>query len=215
MIAEQATRSVITVGDGRGFVIESPWRRNRLVVTAAHCLPSFPPAHAAAYTEEITYPNLLGPLGAEPTVWAECVFVDPIADIALLGSPDDQELYDEAEAYGQLTNDNLDDGGSEEGSPALLMADAPERVRAWVLSLEGKWLECEARHINSPRAPFWLEKAAAPIAGGMSGSPILADDGSAIGVVCVSSSHEGHTSGGPNPRLAAHLPSWLAREVRP
>jgi hypothetical protein len=43
----------------------------------------------------------------------------------------------------------------------------------------------------------------------MSGSLVLADDGSAIGVVSVSSwcGAELHTKGGPNPRLAYHLPT--------
>jgi hypothetical protein len=27
-------------------------------------------------------------------VWAECLFVDPIADLAVLGAPDSQELHD-------------------------------------------------------------------------------------------------------------------------
>ena len=31
------------------------------------------------------------------SVCAECLFIDPIADIAVLGCPDGQELYDEAE----------------------------------------------------------------------------------------------------------------------
>jgi hypothetical protein len=38
------------------------------------------------------------------TVWAECVFVDAMADIAVLGSPDNQELSDQAEAYDQLVD---------------------------------------------------------------------------------------------------------------
>jgi hypothetical protein len=33
------------------------------------------------------YQDLLGDLGGETTVWAECVFVDPIADIAVLSRP--------------------------------------------------------------------------------------------------------------------------------
>jgi len=36
-----------------------------------------------------TYKRLLGTLDAkELTVWAECLFVDPIADLAVLGVPD-------------------------------------------------------------------------------------------------------------------------------
>lgn len=50
-----------------------------------------PPCLSAAHDRERTYANLIGPLGAEPTVTAECVFVDPVADISVLGSPDGQE----------------------------------------------------------------------------------------------------------------------------
>jgi hypothetical protein len=46
--------------------------------------------------------------------------------------------------------------------------------------------------------------------GGMSGSPIITQDGAAIGVVSMSSGGsdlDKHTEGGPNPHLAYHLPS--------
>ena len=42
MIIESLTSGVITVGNGRGFVVEGAGER--LVITAAHCLPSLPPA---------------------------------------------------------------------------------------------------------------------------------------------------------------------------
>jgi hypothetical protein len=81
------TASVVRVGDGRGFVVEH--RGKRLVLTAAHCLPRdedgnviMPPPHPWSYLPERTYPKLLGLLGAEPTFWAECLFVNPVADIA-------------------------------------------------------------------------------------------------------------------------------------
>ena len=38
----------------------------------------------------------------EPTVWAEWLFVDPVADIAALGTPDSQALSDQAVAYDEL-----------------------------------------------------------------------------------------------------------------
>jgi len=50
------------------------------------------------YVEETTYKRLLGPLGGKRTVWAECRFVDPIADIAVLGQPDNQTFFAEAAA---------------------------------------------------------------------------------------------------------------------
>lgn len=117
-VFDAATRAVVTVGAGRGFIIETTLGRFpvRLIVTAAHCLPRLPPALATAHAEERTYPELLGPLGKRrPKVWAECEFVDPVADIAVLASPDGQVHYDEEVAYDELT----------EGAPILRIVDAP------------------------------------------------------------------------------------------
>jgi hypothetical protein len=83
----QWTRAVIRVGDGRGFVVGTD--RERFVITAAHCLPRLPPSLSFSFIEERTYAKLLGPIGRKRTpVWAECCFVDPIADLAVLWSPD-------------------------------------------------------------------------------------------------------------------------------
>jgi hypothetical protein len=83
--------SVVRVGYGRGFKVTST-NLGVLIITAAHCLPRFPQPHPAAYLEERTYPNILGPLGGTLNVWAELLFADPIADIAVLGPPDGQSL---------------------------------------------------------------------------------------------------------------------------
>jgi hypothetical protein len=58
--------AIVTVGDGRGFAVEHAG--NRLVVTAAHCLPFFPPCHGASYLEERTYGALLAILDREPAI---------------------------------------------------------------------------------------------------------------------------------------------------
>jgi hypothetical protein len=194
---EMAKRAIITVGTGRGFVVSderegSTW--DRLVLTAAHCLPFFPPCASISYTEERTYKMLLGPVGDEPTVCAECLFVDPIGDLAVLGSPDNQVLPNEADMYEALTK----------AAVPLLMADAPKDGQAWLLSLYGRWFRCNTQHSGGP---LWLLNAEENIAPGMSGSPIVADDGSAIGIVCVEV--EGRRESGPNPRLAYNLPIWL------
>ena len=80
---KQWLSAVVRVGDGRGFVVEND--DERLVITAMHCLPELPIAHGASYIEERTYRGLLGPVGDGQTVWAECLFADPIADLAVLG----------------------------------------------------------------------------------------------------------------------------------
>src|SRR3977135_2698056 len=57
-----------------------------------------------------TYGPLPAPLGAEPRAWAVCRFVDPIADIAVLGSPGDPHA-DEYKALMQSAS-ALSIGGS-------------------------------------------------------------------------------------------------------
>ena len=89
------------------------------------------------------------------------------------------------------------------------VGDTSEVSKAWLLSLDGRWCPCEARH--QERGPLWLFKATDGIEGGMSGSPILSDKGAAIGVLSVSGGlpNTKHTDGGPNARLLCNLPGWL------
>jgi len=102
--------SVVKVGDGRGFVFDQkarppgwdrpelkklglrPFALRRCIITAAHCLPHFPEPHAWESFDRV-YPDLLGALGGKPSVWALLLFADPVADIAVLGSPDTQEMF--------------------------------------------------------------------------------------------------------------------------
>jgi hypothetical protein len=187
----EVKKAVVRVGDGHGFVVETG--RERLVITAAHCLPDLPPCHGASYVEERTYGNLLGPFGApEPKVWAECRFADPVADIAVLGSPDNQVLWDEADAYEALIDEAL----------ALQIGEAPQEVPACLVMLDGRLARCVVSHRGGP---LWIKGATEGIHGGMSGTPILTDDAVAIGIVCLSS--------GPHPRLTHHLPGWLLQAL--
>lgn len=64
--------------------------------------PNLPPSHAGSYLEERTFPKLIGPLGGKPSVWAECAFVDPVADLAALVPPDSQALGEEAQDFESL-----------------------------------------------------------------------------------------------------------------
>jgi len=154
--------------------------------------------------------------------------VDPVADLAVLCSPDGQALADEAADYEAVLERTaalpvvgltfvrepitLPDGTTFLGRPKA-------ESEAWLLSLDGRWFSC--RVTNHGRA-LWIAGAAEPIRGGMSGSPVMAPGGEAIGVVCVSASGLlvsasglwDDRQGGPNPELAAHLPGWLLRDVK-
>ncbi len=188
------------MGKGRGFVVSDPDPLGGyLVITAAHCLPDLPRCHATSLTEDRTYKALLGPLGRKPRVWAECLFADPVGDIAVLGPPGDQSIGKEGcDAYKALMT----------ASVPLRISDPPENGRAWLLSLDGRWFRCHVRHIGGLLS---ISKATKGIVGGMSGSPIVADDGSAIGVVCVSGGGVGVVHD-PNPRLVYNLPARFWRK---
>lgn len=201
-----AREHVVKVGGGRGFIIMhrvrfprsyvsraklKPFRERRLVVTAAHCLPKLPPAHGMSDTSERTYESLLGNLdGSKRRVSAECLFVDPVADIAVLGCPDNQELANEADAYNALTGD----------LPGLQIREA-RRGPGWILALDGPW------------EPTRLEVSwdgglsTDPTRPGMSGSPILNRFGRAVGIVALGGSR-------PQPVLTRNLPGWLLQGCR-
>jgi hypothetical protein len=195
--------TVVQVGDGRGFIIAT--KRARYVVTAAHCVEKpLPSPDPARYFEEATYRNFIGPLGGPRSVWAECVFIDLIADIAVFGQPETQVLYKQAQVYETLT---------EQATPFRIgklrfsYQDPFSREAAsdaQMLSLEGQWFSCRVRNLSRS---LWFEEAAQPIVGGMSGSPIILADGGAVGMVCVGT--EDQRDGGPNPILTANLPGWL------
>ncbi len=221
------TRSVVNVGygrsNGRGFVVATK-RSERLVITAAHCLPKLPPAHGASYTEERIYAEILGPLGQKRTVWAECVFADPIADLAVLRALDDPDFAEKADGYEHLVDaavplpiadlalirPPITSRATSFGTITIESMTVPGppswEGRAWLLSLDGRWFRCAvsagSRGLNIP-------EAAEPIEGGMSGSPIVSEEGRAIGVVTLNIG-----SYGGNPFLAAALPGWLLAEIR-
>jgi hypothetical protein len=209
--------TVIQAGDGRAFVVEA--RDGRYVLTGSHCLPFLPPTTPASYTEERTYHDFLGPLGGPCTVSAECVFVDPVADLAVLCWPDGQELAEQWDAYQALTEratpfrigrlrfrcppHRLPDGTQ---LPGLRRAVSTARL----LSLDGQWFSCRVESLG-PGHSLHISDAAQPICGGMSGSPVILPDGSAVGMACIST--KGTREGGPNPYLHANLPAWLVREA--
>jgi hypothetical protein len=78
------------------------------------------------------------------------------------------------------------------------------RGEAFMLSLNNASSPCTVRY--HPNSMLMISDAAENIAGGMSGSPIIAPDGTAIGVVCLGS----ETSG---PRLTGNLPGWLLKNL--
>jgi Trypsin-like peptidase domain len=187
--------AIIKVDDGRGFIIEA--NKERVIITCGHCLPFFPPCHGLSYLEERTYPALLGSIGdAPPTIWAECLFVDPIADVAVLCGPDSQALYEEAEKYEELTDE----------LPVIKIRAATKGQPVWVLGLNGEWRQGIVGFVSNRRLGIDID--AKFIEAGMSGSPILSMDAHAVGIVALGS-NEIPGSYQLAPALPGSLPVWL------
>lgn len=216
---EAATQALVAVtGGGRGFVMQQVSSADHsypvpLVVTAAHCLPHLPPADPWLYLHERTY-NLLGTLDeAKPVIAGLCLYVDPIADIAVLGAPDDQALPEEYDAFESLI----------EGAMSLRLSSSKlsaESVRCWVLSkTTSRWEPCQS---EIDGRVLYIHEGAELITPGMSGSPILLDDGTVLGLLSNGRLSENSASlpVGPQPILAQCLPVWIceslsARKIRP
>lgn len=154
MKLDKLTSSIVQVGPGRGFVAET--EDELYVITAAHCLPRLPDSHPASYTGEKTYIDLLAPLGQTPNIAAELLFADPIADLAVLKSPDNQALPEQADSYRRL----LADSGSIPVAPK-------DGSQLWALSLSNEWIS-------------YSEEV---MVGGMSGSPVVSDSGHAVAIL--------------------------------
>jgi|RhiMetdeSRZDD1v2_1073273.scaffolds.fasta_scaffold11590_10 hypothetical protein len=144
------TDGIITVGKGgRGFIVETT-AESRVVITAAHCLPNLPPAHPAAYTDARTYRSVIGPLGGTPSIAAECLFADPMADVAVLGEPDGQTMWTEYEAYHDFFNQR----------PSFTLGLMRRSCTGHLFALGGKWVPCSlhfdgADALGRPWSPAW------------------------------------------------------------
>jgi hypothetical protein len=135
------------------------------VITAARYLPTLPLSFAGILPKDRFYLKSLGPLGAVPTVSAECLFADPVADLAVLCIPDEHE---EAAAYEKLVNSSV----------TVPIRNSPEKGYGWVLSLGGEWLRIEVDYWGEDRIVITSEKGKIDdlIQGGMSGSPIISEE---------------------------------------
>src|SRR5215472_11504462 len=93
----EASLAVVRVGKGRGFIVGGN-DDSRYIVTAAHCLPKLPEPNSSSL-----FPRLLGQLRAKrTTIWADCLFADPVSDMSVLCTPDDATRWKE---YSGFVND--------------------------------------------------------------------------------------------------------------
>jgi hypothetical protein len=207
------TSGVIGVGAGLGFVLEV--RGNRYVVTAAHCLPQLPePNPDNDEINELTYENLIGRLGEIPDVSAQCVFIDPVNDVAVLEEPENQELYQQKEAFAVLTQeaDAFQLGLLADTFQLGLLKDVSTLRKAFedrwspglMLSLDRRWTECQMERRGYR---VQLSEETQP---GTAGSPILNVTGEAVSLVAAGTGDDGGGRISSRQRaLSDVLPHWL------
>ncbi len=156
--------AIITVGNGRGFVVEgtscryiiapasqmpfSPFvykpednkKRERLVDRFFGRSAPEPPDWRTFFWKKKSYPKLLGQLGKKPDVSARCLFFDPISNLAILGSPGDYEGADyEGEEKQKRAYEALTDSAS-----ALRVADAK------------RWSKLMDAELGEAKVSVWL-----------------------------------------------------------
>jgi len=209
--------SVITVDKGRGFIIEHRTLvdlgngfkrlRRKLVVTASHCLPH-PPVTPCHSNQETTLTNLLAPLREEPSVWADCLFFDPVSDLAVLGEPENQEFEEEIDAYSRLVD----------GRKPFTIA-APETGEGYMLALDG--ISWQPTPLKVYVAPWGNSLWTGATLAGQSGSPIVDARGRAVALVSTGTETLNSSSGdrtpmdaGPQPILTNALPAWLLKTMK-
>ena len=73
-----------------------------------------------------------------------------------------------------------------------------------MLSLDGQWFRCD---VTAGTRALRIVSTADKLAGGMSGSPIVSDDGKAIGVAVAT------PGDAARPFLARQLPRWLIEKI--
>jgi hypothetical protein len=188
-----ATESIVRVGTGRGFLVAA--RDAPLILTAAHCLPRLPPAHPWSHTEERTYKRLVGPLAdAEPALAAECLFADPVSDVAILARPDPTTFGEDGDAFEAFMGD----------TPGLRLAPPRDGMSVWLLALDGSWRPGILSRLGLRQFTRLMVDHPSAHAPGTSGSPILTSAGDAVALVSL---------GTMNPSLLDCLPRWITSRL--
>ncbi|MGJ5096742.1 hypothetical protein ACQR18_32010 [Bradyrhizobium oligotrophicum] len=175
---DKVKKAIVRVGKGRGFMIGGG------IVTTINWL-SNPPEFKYPRFETIEQQNaqppsearIVGRLDGTLTADADCVFADPISSVAILGGYSEEFRRIEHWEYRLPVHAPL--------RPTFAGHGAVQD--AWFLSIDEKWVKCRVR-TNYDDLRFvgddpdeWGGEP--EIAGNLSGSPIIDEDGGAIGII--------------------------------
>jgi hypothetical protein len=145
----------------------------------------------------------------EALIYADDVHPFEIGQVSS-SSPPMRETFRIDKKTGRITASN------KRFNPDALKPKPPSK--AWLVSLKNDWFRCDVAHRDGP---FYIRNAVDGVLGGMPGSPIVDDQGRAVGAVStgggiVTKGGRGIgkiTDGPMNPNLALAMPGWML--VRP
>jgi hypothetical protein len=196
--------ATVTIVDKEGLIGRGILVPGQLILTAAHCL-----------TYDMNGHDLIGlSLGDHCLVHIDTaqgqrlhvtpLAIDHVADIAVLGALDNQTFYDQADAF---------EAWCERTIPAPLCCATPplrQPIPAFVYDHTRQWLEGTVE-LAAPWPIPTLALSMPDIQGGTSGSAIVTEDGSVIGIVSQTSTSGGY---GPTPWPWQALPVWVVVQMR-
>jgi len=194
---ENATVTITKLG-GRGVLIG-----NNMILTAAHCIDF-----------EIEGGMVLGDFSIEEVKAEETLFrvaplyVEPISDLAVLGTLDEQTFFKDATDFENFCDNTKPIKISQIEIPIN------EKIPIHIYTHKETWIHGTGEiysEVNSPH--LWLETEK-PIEGGTSGSPIVDDIGNIVGIVSNTSNvKDDRPSDGRNPRPLWNLPMWIIHDL--
>lgn len=133
--------------------------------------------------------------------------VEPVRDIAALGSPDDQRFFAEFDQFSAV----MDEVKAIE--PATEEHELFEQRDAIVLTHDKGWVDVTVQQC-AEGAPVLMVKAAQKIEGGTSGGPVVDKNGRLLGVVSWTSEQTfDGTFNGMITRPHRALPVWLVEKI--
>lgn len=181
---------------GRGFLVHGGY-----VLTAAHCV-NWSGEGEMALGEDVAV-SMIAADGSK--LLGRVVAVDPVSDIAVIGSIDDATTIEEAQAFDSFVESN-------EGL-ILCKDEFPLGVEfaLHIYTHKGEWISGEATQWRE-NTPTLSWEASPPVLGGTSGSAVVNDHGEVVGVVSTASESDG-SNHGTCARPCKSLPMWVWEEI--
>jgi Trypsin-like peptidase domain len=202
-LKQQVERATVTITKKRGRGVLVP---GNIILTAAHCVDYSCDGGMALgdfFLEEIQ--TNLGVFRLE--TWA----VEPVADIAILGEPDNQQPAFQRDV-------EIFESFCEQTTPvrfALREFELFQPLAVYVYTHEGVWVEGSAKQCT-PNAKSLFVEFDGPIKGGTSGSAIVDETGALVGLISIAGGAPGVIDvapSGPAPRPHLALPVWAVQTI--